>query len=105
MKKKRTIKKNLNHIGNFLETALKSCYCETDSNMIHIWKLWDNAIENPVAANARPAAFVKSTLIVHTTNSTWLQQLRFLKKDIILKINKFSGKELIKDIKFKIGPL
>ncbi|KKK55968.1 hypothetical protein LCGC14_3069230, partial [marine sediment metagenome] len=38
-------------------------------------------------------------------SSTWIQQLRFLKKDLIAKINDALGKEMVSEIKFKIGSL
>jgi predicted nucleic acid-binding Zn ribbon protein len=42
---------------------------------------------------------------VNVTSSTWMHQLQFLKKDIIKQINHALGKELVEEIKFKIGPI
>jgi predicted nucleic acid-binding Zn ribbon protein len=53
----------------------------------------------------RPAAFKGKLLIVNVTDSAWLQQLWFLKKDIIGKVNGCLGEDLVEEIKFKIGPV
>jgi hypothetical protein len=39
------------------------------------------------------------------TNSTWIHQLQFLKKEMIAKLNDALGNAPIADLKFKIGPL
>jgi len=42
---------------------------------------------------------------VNVIDSAWLQQLWFLKKDIIRKVNDSLGEDLVGEIKFKIGPV
>ena len=73
--------------------------------MTQIWSLWDSAVGEMIAENAQPAAIKDKLLIVHATSSSWVQQLQFLKKDIIKKLNAAYGKELVEEIKFKIGPV
>ena len=73
--------------------------------MSAIWDHWDNLVGASIAANARPAVFKGKLLLVHVTSSTWLQQLQFLKTEMIRKINAEFGQTLVEDIKFKIGPL
>ena len=58
-----------------------------------------------IAENARPAAFKGKILLVHVNSSPWLHQLSFLKKDILARINRELGQDLVDEIKFKIGPL
>jgi predicted nucleic acid-binding Zn ribbon protein len=67
--------------------------------------LWDRVVGAPIAGNAKPAAFKGRILLVHVTSSTWIHQLQFLRKDIIEQLNRALGKELIEEIKFKIGPV
>jgi len=73
--------------------------------LIRIWEIWDGALEGPVTANARPAAFKGDILLVHVSSSPWVHHLHFLKTEIIHRLNHALGKPLVKDIKFKIGPL
>ncbi|MGD9056349.1 MAG: DUF721 domain-containing protein [Desulfobacterales bacterium] len=93
------------HIGNILDNVLKSYHTEADSGLRHVWHLWDVAVGETIAQNARPAAFKDNLLIVHVSNSTWIHQLQFLKNDLISALNTALGQPLLTDIRFKIGPL
>ena len=93
------------HIGSVINDILKTYRHESDTELAQIWGLWDRLVGDAIAENARPLAFKGKLLLVQVTNSTWLHQLHFLKKDIIQKINDTCGKELVEEIKFKIGSM
>jgi predicted nucleic acid-binding Zn ribbon protein len=84
---------------------LKTCRHDCDGDLAQVWSLWDTAVGDVIAKNARPEAFKGKLLLVHVNSSAWMHQLQFLKKDMINKINAAFGKELVQDIKFKIGPV
>ena len=98
-------KRSFVHIGNVIRDMLKNNRLETDTSLIRVWDVWEEAVGEAIAANTRPAAFKGHLLIVHATSSSWIQQLRFLKPEIIQKINHALGDVLVNDIKFKIGPV
>lgn len=93
------------HIGSFINEVLFSCRSEVENGIFEIWDMWASLVGEVIANDSKPAAFKKKILIVHVSDSAWIQQLQFLKKDIIKSINDFSGKTLVEDIKFKIGPV
>jgi hypothetical protein len=93
------------HIGGVIDGVLKNYRSKPDFELTEVWRLWDDAVGETIAQNARPAAFKGKLLIVHVISSTWLHQLQFLKNDLMAKINAALGKPLIQEIKFKIGPL
>ena len=93
------------HIANILENVLSAYRSEADSGLEAVWRLWDAAVGEAIAQNARPAAFKGDLLIVHVSNSIWVHQLQFLKKDIIAALNAALEQPLLVDIKFKIGPI
>ena len=93
------------HIGHVIRDMLNHHHLETDTSLIRVWDVWEEAVGEVIAANTRPAAFKGNLLIVNATSSSWLQQLRFLKPEIIQKINHILGGGAVKDIKFKIGPV
>ena len=93
------------HIGSVINDILKTCRHESDTELSQIWGLWNGLVGDAIAENARPSAFKGKLLLVQVTNSSWLHQLHFLKKDIIQKINDTYGKELVEEIKFKIGSI
>ena len=93
------------HIRSILDDVLKPYRSGPDFELKEVWRLWDEAVGEIIAQNARPAAFKGKLLIVHVSSSTWIHQLQFLKNDMINKLNAAFGKPLVAEIKFKIGPL
>jgi len=93
------------HIGNFINEVLFSCRSEIESGVFEIWDNWESIVGKVIAIDTRPAAFKKKELIVYVSGSAWIQQLQFLKKDIIKSINRVCDKTLVEDISFKIGPV
>ena len=90
------------HIGQLLKTVLRSCR-PADMQLAGVWKIWDQTVGPAIAENARPQAFKQKLLLVQVSSPVWIQQLRFLKKDLIAKLNQALGEACIEDIKFKIG--
>lgn len=68
-----------------------------------IWLLWDAAVGRQIAAKARPVSFRDGVLTVAVANAPWMQQLTFLKKGIVEKLNERLGRELVRDIYLKAG--
>jgi hypothetical protein len=93
------------HIRNILDDVLEPYRSKPDFELKEVWRLWDEAVGETIAQNARPEAFKGKLLIVHVSSSTWIHQLQFLKNEMITKLNAAFGKPLIEEIKFKIGPL
>ncbi len=91
------------HIGNILNTALRALQEQTDGELAQVWRIWDEAVGEAVSSAARPAAFKGRILYVNVSSSPWLHQLQFLKKDIVSNLNKALGKNVVEDVKFKIG--
>jgi predicted nucleic acid-binding Zn ribbon protein len=100
-------KKNngVEHIGAVIQNVLKTYQCESDGHLAQVWHLWNSTVGETIAANAQPEAFKGRILLVNVTSSVWLQQLRFLKENIINNINDALGETFVEEIKFKIGPV
>lgn len=96
-------RKEFVHIGHVLKAVLRTCRPAAEIELAGVWKIWDETVGPAIAQNAQPQAFKRRLLLVHVSNSTWMQQLRFLKKDLIVQLNQALGNACIEDIKFKIG--
>lgn len=103
MKKDRRNKREFVHIGEIIDKAIKNYRIESDEELSHVWSLWNGLVGEAIAKNAQPAAFKGKLLLVHVTSSTWMHQLQFMKEEIKAKVNNALGKNLIEEIKFKIG--
>ena len=68
-----------------------------------IWMVWDSAVGTQIAAKARPVNFRDGVLTVMVSNAPWMQQLNFLKKGVIEKLNAALGEEVVREIFLKAG--
>ncbi len=93
------------HISDILNSALGKYRPARDTDMTQIWDIWDSAVGRAIAMNAKPDAFKDGHLTVNVSSSAWIHQLKFLEKEIISNINKQMDKNLIKQIRFKIGKI
>lgn len=98
-------KGKLIHISDILNTALGKFRPAQDTWMMRIWDIWENAVGKPIAMNARPDSFKDGILIVNVSSSTWIHQLTFLEREMILNINTHLDQPLVKKIRFKIGKI
>jgi predicted nucleic acid-binding Zn ribbon protein len=65
--------------------------------------LWEEAVGKGIARRSRAVSVRNQILFVIVQNSAWLQELSLLKEGIIDKLNSLVGKEVVKDIVFRIG--
>ena len=76
-----------------------------DTEMTRIWDIWDDAVGKPIAMNAKPDSFKDGILVVNVSSSSWIHQLKFLEKEMILNINKRLDPLSVKQLRFKIGKI
>lgn len=93
------------HIGGIINSVLKKYHRDTEVGLVQVWQIWESVVGPIIAQNARPAAFKGRILLVQVVSSTWIHQLRFLKAEIIEKLNQALNRPVVEDLKFKIGPV
>jgi len=86
-----------------LEGILKSLEIETPLRAYSILGVWKDLMGEPIALQTRPRAIRNRILFVDVSHPTWIQQLQFLKPQLIEKVNAFMGERFIEDIRFKLG--
>ena len=92
-------------VGQVIKEVLQTQRKHADVKMVRIWDVWPSAVGERIARHTDPAAFKGALLLVNVTDSAWLQQLWFLKTEIIEKVNESLGEKLVGEIRFKIGPV
>ena len=105
MTKPRTKEGQFVKVGQVIRDILQTQRNHGDAKMIRVWEVWPSAVGERIAQHARPAVFKGSLLIVNVADSAWLQQLWFLKGEIVEQVNAGLGEDLVTTIKFKIGPI
>ncbi len=66
---------------------------------------WPEVAGKALAANSSPAALRDRRLLVHVTSPAWLHRLQFAREDLRLKLNAAIGRELVTELRFRIGPV
>ena len=66
-------------------------------------KVWPKAVGPQIASKTKPDSLKNGTLFVKTVSSVWVQQLHFIKDEILDKLNKLYEKSAIKEIRFVVG--
>lgn len=70
-----------------------------------IWDRWHEIAGDVISLHARPARWQKNALIVRVENSSWLQELSFLKANIVEKIRALCPEIKLAEIRFELGEL
>jgi predicted nucleic acid-binding Zn ribbon protein len=90
-------------ISDLLDNAFQGKPAEKRLQEGKIWLVWDTAVGRQIAAKARPVSFRDGVLTVAVVSAPWMQQLTFLKKGIIDKLNERIGRDLVREIYLKAG--
>ena len=64
---------------------------------------WSEIVGRQIAAHTRPDQIRFKKLYVYVQHSVWLQQLTYLKPDLLEKINAAAGESLVSDLILRIG--
>ena len=95
--------KSPSEISSFLPTLFSGKPLGKRLRESAIWRIWDQAVGEPIASKARPAAFREGVLTVAVSSAPWMQQLGFLKQQMIEAVNRALGEDLVTDIYLKAG--
>jgi predicted nucleic acid-binding Zn ribbon protein len=67
-----------------------------------LWAKWEEVVGPTIAKNAEPVGFNRGVLYVWVRNSTWMQQMIFMKDPMRETINKKFQSNFVKMIKFTL---
>lgn len=111
MPSKRSSKKSPSHIGSILTGSFSSLDLKKRLREYRIKKDWVKTVGESMSKKAHPTRLRGKTLHVTVSSSPWMSELRFLKHDIISKINESLGERggggegTVTEIVFKTGPI
>ncbi|MDD5723190.1 MAG: DUF721 domain-containing protein [Syntrophales bacterium] len=97
--------KNLLKMGDFLPNVLNKKKILLDMLDHRILDAWHKAVGPQISAQTAPFKFKNNTLFVNVSTPAWMQQLSFLKQEIMDKVNTEWGKKEIKNIYLAIGDI
>jgi hypothetical protein len=68
-----------------------------------VWQAWDEVVGLTIARNAQPVRLDGSRLVVTVRSSTWLQELSLLQRELILRLNEWMQREVVRELFFVVG--
>lgn len=68
-----------------------------------IWQKWEQIVGPAIARRSRPLRFSGGVLTVVVESAPWMQQLSFMKADLLARLNSCLGDGRIRDIVLKSG--
>jgi predicted nucleic acid-binding Zn ribbon protein len=63
---------------------------------------WEQIVGPRVGRHSRAVAFHEGVLQVEVEGSAWMQELGFLKRDLVRKVNRHLGSRLVRDVRFVV---
>ena len=90
-------------VADLLTAMLRGTPAEKRLKEGGIWLVWESAVGSRIASHARPAAFRNGTLTLTVDSAPWMQQLSFMKRELIAKVNEHLGEEMVQDLYMKAG--
>lgn len=101
--KKRSPQPHLQKLGDVLQLILKERKILLTSEKRHLQEMWSKAVGSQIATQTTPERLQKGTLFVKVSSPAWMQQLHFMKEEMIEKINRQAGDHSVRNIFFSIG--
>jgi len=90
-------------VADVLSTVLRGTPAEKLLDEGRIWVVWEQAVGSRIALHAQPSAYRDGTLTLTVDSAPWMQQLSFLKKELICKVNGELHQEMVREINMKAG--
>jgi predicted nucleic acid-binding Zn ribbon protein len=95
--------KKLDRVSSTLAGILRSRGMQGRLEEYRIFGQWEKTVGGLVASHARPATMRGSKLFLTVDSPAWMQQLSLLKPEIIEKVNRGLGKDVVRDIALTLG--
>lgn len=91
------------HVGAILEKILGRSEYKQKFQEAKLVNLWSEIVGPNLFRHTYPARFSRGRLTCTVDNSALLNELQYMKKDILQKIEEKTHKRMVKDIYFVLG--
>jgi len=92
-------------LGDVLSSILKNRGWDTIIRERRVFEVWEDAVGGPIARNAQPDRIERGVLIVRVRNSSWSQEMTYMKDRIIARLNEKLPRQMVTDMRFIQGTI
>jgi predicted nucleic acid-binding Zn ribbon protein len=100
---KRAIPARLTRLSSLLEQTLARIGLDRRLDDYRVWQAWDEVVGRTISRNAQPVRLDGTRLIVTVRSSTWLQELSLLQRELIVRLNEWMKREVVRELFFVVG--
>lgn len=86
------------HIADILAQMTQTTPLGLNLEQARIWENWEQLVGKHLAAHSRPFNIKDGQLRISVTSAVWMHKLSYIKWDLLRRINRMAGKELVSDI-------
>ncbi|MBF0491768.1 MAG: DUF721 domain-containing protein [Deltaproteobacteria bacterium] len=90
-------------IASLLSKTLKGLNLESKLKRHSVWSHWDKIVGKTIAEKAWPSRLMEDTLVVKVINASWMNELSFMKQQILEKIQTEIPDCPIKHLRLELG--
>ena len=90
-------------LSALLEQTLARIGLDRRLDDYRVWQAWDEVVGRTISRNAQPVRLDGSRLIVAVRSSTWLQELSLLQRELIVRLNEWMQREVVRELFFVVG--
>ncbi|MBP6940152.1 MAG: DUF721 domain-containing protein [Syntrophorhabdaceae bacterium] len=91
-------------LQNTLAKVLKEKKITGDLDLFRIFPMWSDIVGEKTAQHTRPARIKGHILYIEVDDPMWLTQLKYMKDDILEKIDMKIKQGAFKDLRFFLKP-
>jgi hypothetical protein len=90
-------------VGDILQDTLRRRNIPINCRDQEILAGWEKTVGPVISQQTRPEKIRDKTLYLKVSSPIWMQQLQFMKSELIEKVNAVLGKDVIGNIFFNVG--
>ncbi len=88
-------------LGSVLRSSFAGTTLGERLKDLAIWQHWEQVVGAAIARRARPVRLAGGVLTVAVGSAPWMQQLSFMKADLVTRLNSCLGEERVREIVLK----
>lgn len=88
-------------IGSAIKSLLEQYGLDVRMKQYEVLEIWDAAVGEQIAKATKPEKIDRGVLTVRVEKSVWRNELSYMKKEIIEKLNMLMQEEIVKEIIFR----
>ena len=94
---------SLQDLKSLLRSIVKKIDGAPPQDQFLIRDMWEGVVGSHIAKKAHPEGVKNGILQVSVESSVWMQELTFMKQQILERLNQVCESSGVKDIRFKLG--